>query len=143
MPLLATLKSETATQHTSLENSLDLFERAATPEGYRRLLAQFYGLYRPMEEDLAQALAWEAHHWDFGGRRKTPWLETDLSALGLDAAAIARLPVCDVLPPLAGPGAVIGCLYVLEGSTLGGQFISRQLRQALGIDPESGGRCGV
>ncbi len=33
----------------------------------------------------------------------------------------------------------LGCLYVLEGATLGGQVISRHLAK-LGIGPENGGR---
>ena len=34
---------------------------------------------------------------------------------------------------------VLGCLYVIEGATLGGQVITRHLEKNLGITPESGG----
>ena len=34
----------------------------------------------------------------------------------------------------------LGCLYVLEGATLGGQIISRQLEERLAIDAGHGGR---
>ena len=43
------------------------------------------------------------------------------------------------LPQLTTEEEVYGCLYVIEGSTLGGQVISRSLREHLGIHPENGG----
>jgi heme oxygenase len=33
---------------------------------------------------------------------------------------------------------VVGCLYVLEGATLGGQVIARRLQETLKIGPENG-----
>ena len=32
----------------------------------------------------------------------------------------------------------MGCLYVMEGSTLGGKFIARQVQEKLGLSPEAG-----
>ena len=45
----------------------------------------------------------------------------------------------DDLPDLQGVQEALGCLYVVEGSTLGGQVIARHLRQTLGVDPRCGG----
>jgi heme oxygenase len=71
-------------------------------------------------------------------QRKTPLLIADLDVLG--ARAPAQLPLCTELPELFSAAQVLGCLYVLEGATLGGQVISRHLRTTLGIGPETGGR---
>ena len=39
-------------------------------------------------------------------------------------------PLCPAMPPLNTHPQLLGALYVLEGSTLGGQVIARQLAQA-------------
>lgn len=140
MSLLAALKTETTPQHLALENGLDLFKRASTEEGYRELIEGFYGLYEPLEKELAERADWAALNWDFEGRQKTGWLEDDLHAIGLSETDILMLPLAADLPALDSLGAVVGCLYVLEGSTLGGQVISRRLRESLDITPENGGR---
>ena len=44
------------------------------------------------------------------------------------------------LPDLTDVVNGFGCLYVLEGSTLGSQFISRHVQKILGVTPEGGGR---
>ena len=38
------------------------------------------------------------------------------------------------LPPLETQADAFGCLYVLEGATLGGRVISRHIERALGLD---------
>jgi heme oxygenase (biliverdin-IX-beta and delta-forming) len=35
---------------------------------------------------------------------------------------------------------VLGCLYVLEGATMGGRMITRHLQATFGITPDAGGR---
>ena len=105
---------------------------------YRRLLARFYGYYVPLE---ARMVAWsrvEARGIDYAERVKVPELERDLIALGETAETIAQLPRCTVLPALATEAEALGCLYVVEGSTLGGQVITRQLLKSLGLTVENG-----
>lgn len=119
---------------------MNLLQRAGSHAGYRGLLEKFYTIYEPLEEKLAEAVDWRSLGWDFEERRKVGWLKDDLQALGVSAGEVLVLPSCDDLPELDSIGAVVGCLYVLEGSTLGGQFISKLLRQRLGITQETGGR---
>jgi heme oxygenase len=42
------------------------------------------------------------------------------------------------LPDLSSFPRAVGCMYVLEGATLGGQVVLRQVRAALGVDAASG-----
>ena len=70
-------------------------------------------------------------------RRKSAGLAADLRALGVAPEA---LPRCSDLPDLPGPAAVLGCAYVLEGATLGGQILSRHVAGCLGLSAETGGR---
>lgn len=140
MSFLQLLKTQTTEQHVALENQLDIGERFKTREDYIKLLERFFTLYAPLEKELEQAADWQQLGWDFEARRKTPWLENDLTALGLSAQDVSALPNCTDLPALTETAQAIGCLYVLEGSTLGGQVITRLLKDSLHISPEEGGR---
>ena len=44
------------------------------------------------------------------------------------------------MPDLATPAAIVGALYVIEGSTLGGKVIARQLAAHLGLNAAKGAR---
>jgi heme oxygenase len=57
----------------------------------------------------------------------------------LAAGAPANLPLCGDLPDVSHVSSAFGCLYVIEGSTLGGQIISRHLRARLNVTPQAGG----
>lgn len=140
MRLLSLLKSETADAHTALEQNLNLFERARTKEDYRRLLIRFFTLHEPLEQRLADALHWPALGFDFAARRKAPLARHDLRTLGATDPDLDALPRAAALPAIDSHAAAVGCLYVLEGSTLGGQFISKHFASTLGLTPETGGR---
>jgi len=136
--ILARLKAETRPQHEQLDASLDLTNGSITLDFYRRTLARFHGFYQPLEVGLRAVGGWETRGLDMQERWKTPLLDDDLRALGMDD--LAALPVCTDLPPHASVSSAFGCLYVLEGSTLGGQLISRALQKTLDMTPETGGR---
>lgn len=127
------LKRETAQIHKSVEERLNLLRDGYTPADYSELLARFYGFYEPWER-AALPLVKE---WDptlFEGRLKSPALAADLRFLGIKADS---LPRCEKLPPLDSLAAVLGSAYVLEGATLGGQFLSDHFRNRVGIPSEA------
>lgn len=134
--ILARLRAETRAEHDAIEAALDLIGPGLTLAAYCLRLEQFHGFYRPVEERLLAAGGWAGRGLDLEARQKTPLLVADLAALGVDAL---ELPVCRDLPPLSDPAACFGCLYVLEGASLGGQVITRHVRSALGITPGAGG----
>lgn len=117
-----------------------VFERVRTEDDYRALLRRFYTLYEPLEARLGTAADWSGAGWDFDARRKTEWLREDLRALGTSQTELQSWPRATTLPGVEDFGAAVGALYVLEGSTLGGQVISRQFREKLGVTPERGGK---
>jgi heme oxygenase len=104
-------------------------DEGLTPGAYRRHLEALYGFYVPLESQLSQRLGQAVPALRAHERWKVPLLEEDLRALGHDAASLAALPRCPSLPPLPGLPEALGCFYVLEGSTLGGQLILRHLRR--------------
>ena len=135
MTILARLKTETQTAHDRIEAAMDLDRRIASRDSYRDLLTRFYGFHRAWEE---KAAGQAPDHSFFEHRRKTPLLGQDLEALGLKSGDIIRLPQCQSLMPLPGPEAVLGSMYVVEGSTLGGAIIAREVKNRLGLDAETG-----
>jgi len=126
MTVMARLKSETRPQHEQLEqHPLSQALMAVPPrlDAISTLLQKFYGFYVPVEARLMQQPG-----FDFAARSKVRALEFDLAILGIKAAA---LPLCPTLPPINTLADALGCAYVLEGATLGGQIINRHLSRHL------------
>ncbi|OIN44662.1 biliverdin-producing heme oxygenase [Pseudomonas azotoformans] len=136
--LLETLRTGTALLHVALEKRLPFFSERLDADWYQRLLEAYYGFYGPMEAALYECdLIPEG--FDQGLRTKTPTLVHDLDALGLNEQAIGALPRCAELPNLDTPAACLGALYVLEGATLGGQLLRREMAQRLDVNADNGG----
>lgn len=121
--LHARLRAATADAHEALERDLDWQGRVATLPGYRALLARLRGFHAAYEPAIAMGLSDDAF---LAPRRRLAALDADLAALGLDFFARTALPA-PAAPALAGEGAAMGALYVLEGSTLGGVVIGRHV----------------
>jgi heme oxygenase len=51
---------------------------------------------------------------------------------------IARLPQCQTLPVIDSGPTCLGVLYVLEGATLGGQILRREIASRLRLDADNG-----
>jgi heme oxygenase len=127
LSLLQRLKTETRPHHERTEAAVRLLDPGLSPAGYRRHLEALYGFYVPLELLLARRLEDAGPALRAEERWKAPLLEADLRGLGHDDASLARLPHCDGLPALPGLAEALGCFYVLEGSTLGGQLLLRHL----------------
>ena len=138
MMILAKLKEQTAEQHQRLEAKLDILARLSSPQGYKSLLEQFYGFYLPLEIHLGSVMCPAGSLSNFTARRKTPLLEKDLLFLDLSERDLAELPQCQKLPTVESEAQAFGCLYVLEGATLGGQIISKYVADKLGYERERG-----
>ena len=138
--ILKRLKDETRSSHQATENQLDLFNRIMTKPEYARLLGRFWGFYAPIESKFTQVAGLDELPLNLAARQKKPLLKLDLTSLDWNESTIQALPLCADLPALDSVPQALGCLYVLEGSTLGGQIISRHLQERLGITPENGGR---
>lgn len=135
MTLLERLKIETRPAHDRIEKAIDLERRIATRESYKKLLKRFYGFHHVWEQAAAPVVSDRTF---FERRRKTHLLVRDLQALGISQDEIISLPQCRPLMPLPSPQAVLGSMYVIEGSTLGGAIISREVERRLGLDVENG-----
>jgi len=138
VPTLHTrLRSATSTLHDELERQLELMTPQVSLVRYTRIIGLLYGFYRPMEGRL-ERLSNLAPVRKFSLRTRSELLERDLLCLGWQMQAISQLPTCTKLPSLREPEHFAGCLYVLEGASLGGQFLTRHLRATLGLTDERG-----
>lgn len=136
--LLEALRTGTGLLHVALEQRLPFFSARLNADWYRRLLQAYYGFYAPMEATLYESRL-IPDGFDTVLRVKTPTLLSDLHALGLNDAAIDALPGGCELPTFDTPAACLGALYVLEGATLGGQVLRREMAQRLDLDAGNGG----
>jgi heme oxygenase len=135
--ILELLKDQTRHLHDQVERTVDLPARLRSAERYTALLTRFYGFYGPLEDRLA-AVEGSTSGLEFEARRKAPLLHDDLAVLGLGDGELLSLPRCGYLPTVTDTGDALGCLYVLEGATLGGQVVRRQVEQRLGLSPGRG-----
>ena len=135
----ARLKQHTQSQHDRLEAhplTAQLMQDTLTTATYLHILQAFYGYYAAIEQQLVQ---WEEElpMLDLPQRYKAQLLLNDIQYLNPTVSA-AHIRLCDDVPLCHTPANVFGCVYVLEGATLGGQIISRRLAKQLEISPGEG-----
>ena len=102
---------------------------------YHKILLAYSQLYQALEAEIDAFINRHALDFDYHPRRKLPTLLQDLNCFN-------NLPQLKS-PPLNSPvinslGQLIGILYVVEGSTLGGQHIARVLEKHHGLTPTAG-----
>jgi len=138
LDLLTDLRVGTQALHVRLERRLDLNSRLSTLDNYRKLLKRYFQYYAPLEEELngpSCSAMWKEIGIEYAPRSKSPLLKADLHFLGHTDLEIDRLDRCqsDHLPKPESCAELIGTAYVIEGATLGGQYIARQITKTLGL----------
>jgi heme oxygenase len=128
------LKENTKTAHQELEKLLvKIIKSIHTTDEYLEILANFYQFYAPLEREILFRLGNELD--DIAQRRKTEWIIEDLKYFHSSQHTV---PPYQNIPIINDNLQALGALYVIEGSTLGGQFICKMISQKLEI-PSSGG----
>ncbi|MCB8880058.1 biliverdin-producing heme oxygenase [Acidisoma cellulosilytica] len=116
------LRAATASAHAEVDRIFTRFD-LTTLAGYSAFLSAHAAALLPTEAWLDAHAAKAITDWP--SRRRAHYLTADLAALG------------DVPPPVmpfdsaSTPAAVIGVLYVVEGSRLGGRVLARRLSPGL------------
>ena len=123
LPRLAErLRASTREAHTGLEDALALLTPPLSRERFLSVLQGFRAFHKAWEPKVRAQLG-----ADLAGRGdRLALLDRDIDALGGGPAP----PCAFDLAFLADASAAWGSLYVVEGSTLGGRFISKALRGA-------------
>lgn len=124
-------RARTAALHAKVEHLLGLPNAIRSRSDYVLWLHRFLGLYEPLELSLATFSEWKALGLTLESRSHANCLVADLTALGADPFEAARTP-SSLLPDLPTFPHALGALYVLEGSTLGGRLILRNIETRIG-----------
>ncbi|GGF67891.1 biliverdin-producing heme oxygenase [Paenibacillus albidus] len=139
--IMERLRNETAVYHKEIEQNkyaAAIMNQSLTLEDYRNYLEKFYGFVEPAETQAAALLEAQQTGFDLGVRGKTALLERDLLFLGASEQELEKLPRCSELPDISTIPRLLGFFYVMEGSTLGGQMITKLLKKNLPVSPETG-----
>lgn len=134
--MIERIRSATRPLHEQIEKTIDIPRWLSSRQAYAELLRATAAFYLPLEDELTQ-LPWSEAGYAFTAGRKSPDLIRDLNAL--EKPVPTRSEQCADLPRADTLAGGFGCLYVIEGASLGGQIISRLLRRDLNITPETGG----
>ena len=140
---LQQLRRATAPDHDRTEAAVPLMGADLSRETYVAALQRFHRIICGWEswthmhapEDCRPLLT---------GRSRCGLLEDDLRSLGAErfapseSGALGRDFDALMQPGSDSRAAFLGAMYVVEGSTLGGQYIARHVEQTLGLEPGSG-----
>jgi heme oxygenase len=130
---LEQLRRETLAAHSAVEQSVPLMDEELDVDTYVSCLVKLHGIIAAWEEwGVQNAPAWMQPL--LAARRRGQLLMLDLTWFGADASGEAR----PTLPEMRDDASLLGAMYVMEGSTLGGQLIARHVELVLGLRPGQG-----
>ena len=132
---LNTLKTQTAGAHQRLENlsvSSSILSPKMKKEDYAHYLKLMYDVHYDVEENIFPLLSGSIP--DLKERKKKHLIEEDLAFLNYNKPlAGAVFNTENITIPFA-----LGILYVVEGSSLGGRFILKNIETIKGLDEGKG-----
>ncbi|WP_294821067.1 biliverdin-producing heme oxygenase [uncultured Flavobacterium sp.] len=137
-PLLDNLRQATAQSHQDLESlpvSASIMDPHVTKQQYSAYLALMRDVVADTEENIFPLIENIIH--DLKQRTKTDLIGADLKALGAIVPDTHLKPLTRNLKEIS-EGFALGIMYVVEGSSLGGRVILKNITTALGFDAENG-----
>ena len=126
---VAHLRLSTRAEHEAVEDCLPLMTPDLTRDTYSRVLQRLRGIVGAWEARAEEGLQGQLKE-AARARQRLPLLESDLDFLGVARNAGER----PQLPMFADTVELLGAMYVMEGSRLGGQLISRHVSKTLRLD---------
>jgi len=130
---LQKLRQETAADHLAVEGALPLMNEGLDRAEYAACLSRIYGLVSAWEERAA-AVAPDWMRAMLAARQRAGLLQRDLAWLGVVGQGEGN----PILPEMNNLPSLLGTMYVMEGSTLGGQLIARHVEAALDLSEGEG-----
>lgn len=124
------LREETRLEHKLVEAACRLPNGVQNLSDYKKCLLNFYGIIHPLEQHIATFSKWENMGLYLQKLVRTPDLKKDLRLMNVNPKLWRKASV-HALPSLPEIPFALGALYVLEGSTLGGQIIMSVLKEKM------------
>lgn len=137
-PFLENLRHSTAKAHKDLESlplSMVVVDTEVTDNEYADYLKLMHDVVADTEENIFPLL--ENIVPDLMHRTKSHFIDADLKALGKDKTETHSRPITRNLKEIS-TGFALGIMYVVEGSSLGGRVILKNITAVLGHDGEKG-----
>jgi heme oxygenase len=128
-----TLKRATALDHQRAEASLPLMDQKIDMSTYREYLQALRGLVAAWEDASLRAAPVGLRELILC-RRRLSMLDADLAWHGVAPIEHEGL----TMPGLGTTATLLGAMYVMEGSALGGRVIARHLESTLLLNPRQG-----
>ena len=128
------LKLQTSVEHDRVENSMRVMDRHLDLKTYVHVLQSLYGFVLGWEQWAARSTSTTVQTL-LCGRQRSKLLGEDLRFFSSDPFS-GTYAGPDLL--VSSQSHVLGGLYVMEGSTLGGQYIARHVEGILALTPGSG-----
>jgi heme oxygenase len=146
-PIMQRLRAETSDLHSHAESrslQRDIAKGEVDRAAFAAYLGQLYHVHGALEAALREAAE---RHPEIAtlatpDRMRVPDLDRDLAHYGADptrieaGSAATRFIELVEHTSTTNPVALLGALYVLEGSTNGGRFLAHVLRKSWGVDGE-------
>jgi heme oxygenase len=127
--IMTRLRAETQLAHDTIEQTTpvtELIKGNGTKKDYINVLKSALSYYRPFEQRVKESGQKDIIAF-MQDRFKTALIEKDLEKLGVTGKEIAAIPDYTI-PSINSPEEMLGALYVLEGSTMGGKVITKELK---------------
>lgn len=121
------LKRETRSDHAQVDQHpvlKPLLKRDLTLPDYTTALSALYAPIVSLEEMLSKGLMAHGAHYPL--TQRAALLRADIEQLGRQVRTANGAALPESIPSL------VGMLYVLEGSRLGGAMLARQVKKAMG-----------
>lgn len=124
------LRDATRLQHEALEARLGLLDDDIDRVGVVSVLRMFATIYAELEAQIDVVMETSSF------RDSLQWSRRCKSALLTDDLSFFEVQPKPVVVPVVvkGEASMMGCMYVMEGATLGARIIEPHLRERLGID---------
>lgn len=140
---LSRLKHATSDAHSRVEEALQLTDDNLDLGRYLRLLTAMRNVHLAADELLDRfkselaALGYESAE-----RQRVEWIDLDLKSLGGTLDSMSPTVASETIEAFRVDDIAdcLGMIYVIEGSTLGGQIIAPAVARALSLDPPEGHR---
>jgi heme oxygenase (biliverdin-IX-beta and delta-forming) len=117
------LREQTSAAHGALDETLQIVDRLSATDQRVRLLAGYHLLHQETEAKVAPFLDGIAD-LDFSARRRASLIAEGLGSFGQSAAADTTANL-----EIHTRAGALGAFYVLEGSSLGGRVILKELKR--------------
>lgn len=139
MNLRERLKTETHGDHLNTESYLkDLMSPQLTLIRYREILRGFQAFYMSLDQLMRLQKSSPAKaYYESLNQKQSLRLSEDLKNLESDASESAKVIQADGAE-FPKEASLWGLMYVIEGSSLGGQMIAKHLEKTLGLHQANG-----